>query len=382
MTTVPQPGSRRRNDLPVAELPEDPFPVQAALRYAGVGWKVLWLVVDSSEGKIPPRNCPRCDFGGGAQRHDMASCPCLTCHSFHAATCEPGHIRAAYRHLKSIGREPHLAVATGKVSGLLVVDAEQGAGVESLDRIQEATGGLVDVLPPTLTARSVSGGLHLFFRLAPGSGYVTSGRVLPDVDVKVDGGYVGVVDGQSARSWVNVSVGLADAPRDLLAWLGRSKRLVQGGVGRAANGGSGGQGTGAGVDYNFAEFCRQGCPDGYRDYFFNDLLFRSRKSGRELAELVDVAWTHWRRVAQPPHARWEMPWEHVEGKIRRIMGEVVPDRYQLDEGRHRWVQGLGGLGGLGGLAPPVGVTRRIGNVTVVGVVGVGTDNDVRQGDVK
>jgi hypothetical protein len=246
----------------------------------------------------------------------------------------------------------------------LVVDAEQGAGVESLDRIQEATGGAVGILPQTLTARSVSGGLHLFFKLPSGSGYVTSGRVLPDVDVKADGGYVGVVDGQSARSWVDVSVGLAAAPSDLLAWLGRSRRRVVGGAasgaGGTANAATGGLDVGVGVDYNFAEFCRQGCPDGYRDYFFNDLLFRTRKGGAELAELVEVGWSHWRRAAQPPHARWEMPWEHVEGKIRRIMGEVVPDG--VSETQRRWMTSVS----AGGLNPAPGEIRKVGNVTLMG----------------
>lgn len=356
----------------------DPFCVQAALRYAEhAGWAVLWLAEDSTDGgKLPPRNCARCDYriAGPEAAHDKAMCSCLTCHGFHAGTRDPGRIRAAYQKVRGMGRVPHLAVATGRLSRLLVLDAEAGEGVETLDRFGEATNGEVFSLPQTLTARSVSGGVHLFYLLPTGwEGRVKSGRVLKDVDVKCEGGYVGVVDGQTQRAWVDVGVPMVEAPTDLLEWLTKGKRLGPGGG--ATGGGSGG---GIGSGYNFKLFLEKGCPDGFRDHFFNDLAFRLRKRGAGLAEMVEVCWEAWQKVAQPPDARWEMPWQDVESKIHRVHGEVSPD--SLTNTQSSWVKGVASGNGSAGTrvkagsasrtdiggALSHGAQRRVGNVVVVG----------------
>jgi hypothetical protein len=338
----------------------DPFHLTAALRYAErAGWAVLWLATDGSGGKVPPRNCERCDFARGATRHDMAACECLTCHSFHAATRDPERVRAAL----ALVPGGHLAIRTGTASRLLVVDAEAHAagpdeptGLEVLESWESWTGGEAGSLPPTLAARSVSGGLHLFYRLPAGE-VITSGRILPSVDVKAEGGYVGAVDGRSARRWVEPLRPLVDAPPELLAWLSRSRRRGTGGG--SGGGGGGGGGAAARPDgYDFRLFKAEGCPDGYRDYFFNALLFQERKAGATLEQLLDVGFRHWGRCAQPPDARYEMPWEHVEYKARRVFHEVAPEPAVTAAGS-RWAAAVTAF-------PRPGETAKIGSVTVVG----------------
>lgn len=262
----------------------------------------------------------------------MATCECLLCHGFHAATRDRDHLDLMLAALPTGA----LAIATGQPSGVIVLDAESHAregeptGLDVLDDWEGWTHGDAGSLPPTLTARSVSGGTHLYYRVPPGV-RVVSGRILPGVDVKGDGGYVGVVSGSNDRAWVDPATPVADAPTELLGWLTGSRRR-----GTGTGGGSGGAGRPNG--YDFEAFARDGCPDGHRDFFFNDLLFRSRRAGASLDELTELALRHWLRVAQPPVARYEMPWEDVHYKVERVFNEIQP--MELSAGQSAWVGAL------------------------------------------
>lgn len=85
------------------------------------------------------------------------------------------------------------AIATGAVSGLVVldIDAERG-GVRSLGELQ---GHRLPQLPPTLTVLTGGGGYHRFFR-HPGAGVEIAGGSevfgahLPGLDLRADGGYI------------------------------------------------------------------------------------------------------------------------------------------------------------------------------------------------
>lgn len=289
-----------------------------AVRAAGLrlieerGWAVLLLATDAGGGKIPPRNCPRCDPRTG-DRHDKQSCECLLCHGFYSATTDPDR----WDRMCAALPDGRLAVRTGQASGILVIDAEARAanrgepsGLEVLDDWENWAGGWE--LPATLAATSVSGGVHLYYRLPPGV-EVRSGRILPNVDVKAEAGYVGAPTGETARRWVDEAAVVADAPPELIKMLvGGTRRL----------GGPGGQ---AAPGYDFETFAREGCPDGHRDFFFNDLAFRLRKRGLTRERYDDALREAWERVAQPPDARYYMPWEHVEYKAERVWNEVGAD---------------------------------------------------------
>lgn len=83
-----------------------------------------------------------------------------------------------------------VAMATGEPSGLWVLDVDVKAdrdGTQELRRLESIYGEL----PPTVTARTGGGGVHLFFRMPPDREITNSrGRLPPGIDVRGTGGYV------------------------------------------------------------------------------------------------------------------------------------------------------------------------------------------------
>lgn len=284
------------------------------------GWAVMLLAVDGRGGKLPPANCAACDWRRGAQRHDREACGHLLCHGFYAATRDHERWEAMNDALPG-GR---LAIRTGRASRLVVLDAEASAkpgepsGLEVLDALETWTGGIV--LPTTLQARSVSGGMHVYLELPPDVTVPTAIRALPSLDIKAEGGYVGAPDGEpGGREWVDADVPVAPIGDDLLEALGRRRAKFR------SSGAGGGPSGPAPSGYDYELFARDGCPGGFRDYFANDLAFRLRKDGVSPERMLVAAREHWERMAQPPDAEWFMPWEDVEYKIERVVAEVDPD---------------------------------------------------------
>lgn len=80
-----------------------------------------------------------------------------------------------------------VALATGRASGVWVLDLDQPDGLATVAELQEQ----YDKLPVTLTSRTGSGGYHLFFQLPQDSNVRNSaGRVGDGIDVRGTGGYV------------------------------------------------------------------------------------------------------------------------------------------------------------------------------------------------
>ena len=78
----------------------------------------------------------------------------------------------------------NIGIATGRVSGVLVVDIDGDIGSKSIKSLQRQCGKL----PKTLTAQT-GNGAHLFFRCGDNS-YRSRTGVMPGVDIRADGGYV------------------------------------------------------------------------------------------------------------------------------------------------------------------------------------------------
>ena len=76
---------------------------------------------------------------------------------------------------------PAVGVVTGRVSNLVVLDADGDEGVSILKEHGH---------PVTPTARTPSGGLHAYFRHPPGLHVPTSIRISPGLDLKAAKGYV------------------------------------------------------------------------------------------------------------------------------------------------------------------------------------------------
>src|SRR5215212_4915774 len=94
---------------------------------------------------------------------------------FKDATTNPGLVKAFWT------RYPHalIGMPTGERSGVFVVD------VDRLTALMELPGAL----PRTRTARTASGGLHFYFKHAPGVRN-SPGGLPKDIDVRGEGGYV------------------------------------------------------------------------------------------------------------------------------------------------------------------------------------------------
>lgn len=162
--------------------------LDAGLAYAAQGWHVFTLTGT----KAPFANCAPCraEHTTPAQ---METCECLQCHGFYAATTDPARIKAMF----STGRPACLAIRTGAVSGLAVVDVDiktwREDGWPSTSDPGYLTMSALDerrLLPGTLQQSTGSGGLH-FLYAHPG-GYLLSGagKYGPGVDSKADGGYI------------------------------------------------------------------------------------------------------------------------------------------------------------------------------------------------
>ncbi len=132
-----------------------------ALRYAAVGWPVFLL----GRTKRPIANCARCR----AMTHDAATCGCLTCHGFYAATTDPARLKAMVSEVPG----GLLAIRTGTVSGLVVVDIDPRNGGQ-LDRA---------LMAPTATVATGGGGWHLYYR-HPGGPLAAKLHGRPGVDIK------------------------------------------------------------------------------------------------------------------------------------------------------------------------------------------------------
>ena len=84
------------------------------------------------------------------------------------------------------GADRNIAVATGPVSGVIVIDVDGDIGAESLAKLTRVHGGL-----PTTWRSSTGRGEHIWFR-APTSVTLgnTAGRIGPGIDTRGAGGYV------------------------------------------------------------------------------------------------------------------------------------------------------------------------------------------------
>lgn len=99
-----------------------------------------------------------------------------------AATCDETQIRAWWTRWPGAS----IGLVTGVRSGLYVVD------------VDPRKGGTSDGLPETLTASTISGGTHHYYRHVPGLG--NRANIVTGVDTRGDGGYV-VVPPSTGYAW-------------------------------------------------------------------------------------------------------------------------------------------------------------------------------------
>lgn len=145
-----------------------------ALEYAAQGWAVLPLN-GISDGRCTCGK-PECRSAG---KHPLISGGC------HAATTDPETIERWWRTYP----DANIGIATGKVSGLIVVDVDAGegkTGFESLAALEQRHAEL----PESLRVRTGSGGLHIYLAAPRAEVRGSAGRLAPNIDIRGEGGLV------------------------------------------------------------------------------------------------------------------------------------------------------------------------------------------------
>jgi len=195
----------------------EPSCLRAALSYAANGWAVFPVNAVASG---------RC--GCGATDCASPGKHPLTSHGVKQASSDAGTVEAWWRRWP----KANVAIATGSVSGVIVIDVDPPEGESSLNRLV----GEGHALPETLTARTGSGGIHLYYR-APvvslgnaaglGEGEPPIGAVGGDLlRVEIGGAHV------IARLRDAVVAGYGELHGRLLCWV-RRPRLDPEAVSRA-----------------------------------------------------------------------------------------------------------------------------------------------------
>lgn len=165
-------------------------PRDAAIDYARAGLRVFPLAEGS---KVPGRTCSRNRDAKAEGREPTCRGECgEDGHGYLDATTDEARIRSWWREHP----EGNIGIATG--DGLLAVDldvkAPPGGGLTGPDAVARLE-AQIGKLPPTLTARSASGGLHLYYTVPPGRRFGNRARVRVDgvssgLDTRGDGGYI------------------------------------------------------------------------------------------------------------------------------------------------------------------------------------------------
>lgn len=298
--------------------------MRAAEAYIARGWKLF--VVTAS--KHPFANCNDCfhdKCGGGAR-----GCRCgRFCHGFYAATDE---LKRVYAMLLRGGTGTQLALRTGTASGVLALDAEGHdadhagvIGLEVLDQWETWTAGKAGELRDTLRSYTQSGGVHLLYQADAGTAVSSRNRVLPNVDVKCEGGYivVGPSEGRGWQNWDEWKSRLEQPDETLLSWLQTAAPVV-----KAQLDGSSGSGTGIVNQYRTADVI----PAGKRYEFTRGLVYLLRRSGKDRATADAVARGYWERYEQPPAGMrvvdgvWHFPWTQVEYELDRAWARLEAEQ--------------------------------------------------------
>jgi hypothetical protein len=195
--------------------------VDAALRYAAMGWRVFPVHGVGPDGQC---TCGRkCSSPG---KHP------LTRNGYKDATVNQAEIVFAWEAYPYA----NVGVVTGEASRIVVLDVDTKArGYASLDAIQKEHGEL----PETVRALTGGGGEHLFFR-HPGKRVRNAAGLAgyPGLDVRGDGGYVVAapsshvsgrryewLPGYAPLGWGNGGhAGVAELPTWLLELAGKRRR--------------------------------------------------------------------------------------------------------------------------------------------------------------
>jgi putative DNA primase/helicase len=114
---------------------------------------------------------------------------------FKNATTDPEQIREWW----SKWPDAFIGMPTGEASGFWVldIDVKREDGLATLAQLEAEHGKL----PDTLTATTMNGGQHRYFRMSPGTTIQSRAGIAPGIDVRGNGGYVIVPPSPGYQWW-------------------------------------------------------------------------------------------------------------------------------------------------------------------------------------
>ena len=183
---------------------------EAALEYAQRGWRVFPLhgIVNGT------CTCGRSDCSS-AGKHPLVR------RGLYEATTDAGKIEDWWRRWRSA----NVGIATGAVSGIVVIDVDLPTAFGSLARFMEHN------LPTTLTGLTGGGGIHLIYSSDDEVLGNSAGRLpgiedeLPGIDLRGNGGYIvgppSVHRSEGSYAWLDAHRAVANAP----GWLKQPERI-------------------------------------------------------------------------------------------------------------------------------------------------------------
>jgi hypothetical protein len=183
---------------------------EAALGYAHRGWRVFPLhSIVNGTCTCGQREC------SSAGKHPLVR------RGLYEATTDPKRIQSWWRRWRSA----NVGIATGAVSGIVVIDVDLPAAFASLGRLIEAE------LPSTLTGLTGGGGIHLVYNGSDEALGNSAGRLpgveeeLPGIDLRGNGGYVvappSIHRSGGAYEWLGANRSVTAAP----VWLKQPERV-------------------------------------------------------------------------------------------------------------------------------------------------------------
>lgn len=272
-------------------------PLEAALRWAALGWKVFPVHTPVFPGDGGTASCT-CSSGAACQR--IGKHPRIV-NGFKAATADPAQIEAWWTRWP----DANIGVATGAASGFVAIDEDPRNGGDDTLRELESKHGK---LPHTVEQLTGGGGRHLCFA-HPGVYVKSRCGVLPGIDVKADGGYI-VVEPSLHKNGHRYAFELSSYPGEVL--LAEMPEWLQDLV-------LGEPGGGAARDTSGSAPAPDGViPEGQRDDTLTSLAGTMRKRGM-IPDAIAAAL----QVQNQARCRPPLPRDEVE-KIARSVGRYAP----------------------------------------------------------
>lgn len=190
-----------------SDLEENPK-LEAALHYARAGFPVFPLQHPIFEGGGVRCSCREWETCEKVGKHPR------TWHGLKDAATDSEIINQWWRKWPNA----NVGLVTGRQSGVFVLDVDTAkGGGYSLDELQDAYGEL----PPTLTARTGSGGYHYVFRYPDVRLRNSTSLIAPGLDIKSDNGYIvappSLHPSGRCYEWDGVNTPILDAPGWLIA---------------------------------------------------------------------------------------------------------------------------------------------------------------------